>query len=338
MEVRGVNPRDDAVVAAWFGVIDAGQRAGRPDEPGWLLQEQAAILRLGAEPDTDERRVGLVAVQDGQVVAAARLDLPMADNTHLADVLIITHPGHRRRGAGRALVQEVERQARGAGRTTLTAASDELPGEQGRSASRGFGPALGFAAMQEEVRRDIALPLDPAVAAGLAAVAAEHAADYDLRSWHDAVPEDLVEDQAQLFRRMSTDVPLAELDWREELWDAARVRRDEHHVQVMDRTFLGAGAVHRPTGRMVAYTTMGVPRTAPQRAYQWDTLVLTEHRGHRLGTLVKLACLQRLAEQVPEARVISTWNAAENAPMIRVNDALGARVNGQLVNWQKRLV
>jgi RimJ/RimL family protein N-acetyltransferase len=234
-------------------------------------------------------------------------------------------------------VQEAERRVLQAGRSTLTASSDELPGEEGRSASRGFGPALGFTAVQEEVRRDIALPLDPAVVAGLAAVAAEHAADYDLRSWRDAVPDDLVEDQAHLFRRMSTDVPLAELDWREEEWDAARVRRNEQDVQAMGRTWFGAGAVHRPTGRMVAYTTVGVPLAAPERAYQWDTLVLSEHRGHRLGTLVKLACLQRLVQEVPEVRSISTWNAAENAPMIRVNDALGARVNGRLVNWQKRL-
>ncbi len=337
MEVREVDPRDDAAVAAWFGVIDAWQRASRPDEPGWLLQEQAAILRQGAEPDAHDRRVGLVAVEGGTVVAAARLDLPVSDNTHAAEVLLVTRPEHRRRGAGRALALEVERRAREAGRTTLIASSDEVPGEEGRSASRGFGPAMGYVAVQVEVRRDIALPLDPAVVAGLAAVAAEHAADYEVRSWRDAVPDDLLEDQAHLHRRMSTDVPLADLDWREEEWDAARVRRTEQQVQEMGRTFFGAGAVHRPTGRMVAYTTVGVPRAAPQRAYQWDTLVLTEHRGHRLGTLVKLACLQRLSQELPQARSISTWNAAENAPMIRVNDALGARVEGQLVNWQKRL-
>ena len=56
---------------------------------------------------------------------------------------------------------------------------------------------------------------------------------------------------------------------------------------------------------------------------------------------VHLKQRQRVAvfweEEVSEVRFISTWNAAENEPMIRVNDALGARVNGQLVNWQKRL-
>ena len=337
MEVREVDPYDEAQVAAWFAVLDARQRADRPEEPGWLLSEVRAILRHGAKPDADDRCVGLLAVEGDVVVSAGRLDIPMSDNTHMCEALILTHPEQLRRGGGRALAEEVERRTRELGRTTLTASSDELPGEEGRSASRGFGAALGFVAEQVEVRRDIDLPLDPAVVAGLGAVAAQHAADYDLRTWRDVVPDDLVEDQAHLHRRMSTDVPMAGMDWQEEEWDPARVRREEQLVQEMGRSYFAAAAIHRPTGRSVAYTTMGIARDAATRAYQWDTLVLKEHRGHRLGTLVKLACLQRLVEESPETRFISTWNAAENAPMIRVNDALGARVNGQLVNWQKRL-
>ena len=337
VEIREVDPFDEAAVAQWFAVVDAEQKASRPGEPGWHEHEQRALLQHGAAPDADDRVIALVAVADERVLAAGRMDLPLSDNTHLCELLLITHPEHRRRGAGRALWEEAERRTRELGRTTLTAVSEELPGEEGRSASRGFGPVVGAEAMQIEVRRDIDLPLDPAVVSGLAAVAAEHAADYEIRTWRDAVPDDLVEDQAYLSRRMSTDVPMAGMDWQEEEWDVARIRRKEQQVQEMDRTFFGATAVHKPTGRSVAYTTMGVARANLARVYQWDTLVLTEHRGHRLGTLVKLACLQRVCDEVPEARFISTWNAAENAPMIRVNDALGARVNGQLVNWQKRL-
>ena len=60
------------------------------------------------------------------------------------------------------------------------------------------------------------------------------------------------------------------------------------------------------------------------------------HR-HRLGLLVKLAALQELAVRSPRTRFISTWNAQENAPMIAVNDLLGARVHGRLVVLQKVL-
>ena len=337
VEIREVDPFDEAAVAEWFAVVDAEQQASRPGEPGWHEHEQRAVLQQGAAADADDRTVALVAQNGQQVVAAARMDLPMSDNTHLCELLLITHPQHRRRGAGLALWQEAERRVRGLGRTTLTAVSEEVPGEEGRSASRGFGARVGAEAVQVEVRRDIDLPLDPAVVAGLAAVAAEHAADYELRTWRDSVPDDLLDDQAYLHRRMSTDIPKAEMDWQEEEWDASRVRRQESRIREMDRSYFGAAAIHRPTGRSVAFTTMGIALSSPARVYQWDTLVLTEHRGHRLGTLVKLACLERLAGEVPAARLISTWNAAENAPMIRVNDALGARVNGQLVNWQKRL-
>lgn len=204
-----VDPYDEAQVADWFAVVDARQRADRPDEPGWLLTELRAVLRHGAKPDADDRCVGLVAVAGVEVVSAGRLDIPVSDNTHLCEALILTHPERLRRGGGRALAVEVERRTREMGRTTLTATSEELPGEEGRSASRGFGAAMGYVAEQVEVRRDIDLPLDPAVVSGLAAVAAEHADDYDLRTWRDVVPDDLVEDQAYLHRRMSTDVPMA---------------------------------------------------------------------------------------------------------------------------------
>ena len=108
------------------------------------------------------------------------------------------------------------------------------------------------------MRRDIDLPLDPPVASESAAEAADHARDYEVRTWRDAVPDELLEDQANLHRRMSTEIPQAEMDGQEEEWDAARVRREEAHVQAMDRSYVAGGAVHRSTGRLVAYTTTGI--------------------------------------------------------------------------------
>ena len=103
----------------------------------------------------------------------------------------------------------------------------------------------------------------------------------------------------------------------------------------MDRSFVATGAVHVPTGRLVGYTDMGIARAEPRRAYQWETLVVREHRGHRLGMLMKLIGLQELHARSPRTAYISTWNAKENAPMIAVNDALGARVNGGIASLQK---
>ena len=57
--------------------------------------------------------------------------------------------------------------------------------------------------------------------------------------------------------------------------------------------------------------------------FQDDTLVLQGHRGNKLGLLIKLANMERLTEQFPDARVIYTWNAPENRYLLTVNQQLG---------------
>lgn len=333
MQIVEVDPRDDAAFAQWFAVVEAGDRFERPGEPSWLLHEQR-VLSLSDE--TSHKEV-LAAIEGGRVVGAARIDLPMSDNLHLCEHVLVVHPDARRQGVGRALDQEIVARAGAAGRDTVLTMCDEPPGKEGRSPGRLGALALGYELVQQEVRRDIDLPLDADRVRELERTCASHAADYDVRTWWDRCPEDLAEDCARLNQAMSTDVPKDQMDWREEVWDVDRLRRNEQQTAAADRSYVGAGAVHQPTGRMVAFTTMGLPRSARERAYQWETLVTREHRGHRLGMLVKLAALQELAASDPPPRFISTWNAQENAPMIAVNDALGARTNGRIAALQKKL-
>ena len=332
-----LDPRDEPSFAAWFAVLDAAGKHDRPDEPGELLHEQRSLALDGVGPDPDTACVHLVATVGGRAVGAARLELPRRDNLPLSEVTLAVAPAARRRGVGRALAAEVERLARAHDRTTLLGCCDEVPGQEGRSGARQAAQALGYEVVQVEVRRDLDVPLPAERVGALQRRCRPHAGEYTVRTWSDACPDDLVDDLAELHRQMSTDVPKDEMDWREEVWDAARLRRNEQLTLDMDRSWVGAAAVHVPTGRAVAFTCMGWPRSEPSRAYQWETLVSQPHRGHRLGMLVKLAGLQELAARSPRTRFISTWNAQENAPMIAVNDALGARTNGGLVLLQKRV-
>ena len=80
-----------------------------------------------------------------------------------------------------------------------------------------------------------------------------------------------------------------------------------------------------------------MPAHTPNVAYQSDTLVLKEHRGRRLGQLVKVANLRALLEQKPEVTRVATWNAETNAPMLRVNRAMGFRTVGSMTEWQRVL-
>jgi GNAT superfamily N-acetyltransferase/RimJ/RimL family protein N-acetyltransferase len=337
LQVIPVDPSDEQAFGRWFAVVQAAERHDRPGEPGQLLHEQRSMCLDGSRPEADTAHVLLGAHDGDGLVGAARLELPQRDNLHLCELELAVHPAARRQGVARALQAEVERLARRRGRTTLLTFADEPPGQEGRSGNRAGAQALGYAVAQQEVRRDIDVPLAAARVEELERSCRPYAAGYAVRGWQDGCPDDLVDDLAELMRQMSTDVPKDEMDWREEVWDRARVRRNEELARAMDRTWIGVGAVHAPTGRMVAFTTMGVPRSQPERAYQWETLVSADHRGHRLGTLVKLAGLRELADRSPRTRCISTWNAQENVPMIAVNDLLGARVNGRLAVLQKVL-
>jgi hypothetical protein len=56
------------------------------------------------------------------------------------------------------------------------------------------------------------------------------------------------------------------------------------------------------------------------------------------GLALKIANLRALRAELPAVERISTWNAQENGPMLRVNRDLGFEVVGSDTEWQKRLV
>jgi RimJ/RimL family protein N-acetyltransferase len=112
------------------------------------------------------------------------------------------------------------------------------------------------------------------------------------------------------------------------------VREHESAAVARGRTVLSAGAVQN--GRLVAYTDLNVSLARPQRARQAGTLVLREHRGRRLGALVKAAVLRELAQALPQVGRITTYNSEDNAPMVAVNRALGFVPAGQMSMWSSR--
>jgi len=138
-----------------------------------------------------------------------------------------------------------------------------------------------------------------------------------------------------LEQRMTTDAPHGDLPVEEERWDGDRIREYEASHVARGRTVLSAGAVQ--DGRLVAFTDLQVPIAQPERANQAGTLVLREHRGHRLGALMKAAVLRELAATLPQVRRISTYNSDSNLPMVAVNEALGFRPAGHLSSWSRHL-
>ncbi len=288
------------------------------------------------------------------VVGFAAAMLPHGDNAHLVWVEVWVRPTLRRRGLGRTLLGAVEGVAVAAGRTTSLLATAHVqeagvadalvpPTGLGRipchDASTLFAADAGYRLEQGERYSVLDLPVpEPALAARHAEALAVAGAEHELVTWRGAAPQQWLPDLAELLTRAASDAPTAGLDFREDRWTPARIRRYEAQSAEAGRRHLTVGVVHRPTGRMVAMTTVSATDGIPEAVEQGYTIVLAPHRGHRLGMLVKSEMLRHLPDLAPEARRLRTWNAEENSHMLAINVALGFRPRGVHGMWQKTLV
>jgi RimJ/RimL family protein N-acetyltransferase len=340
VQLEIVDPSDDGAFGAWYRTIAASYAHDWPHEPGWQPEE----LRAGALDTAAGDRVVLLAASDeasqrgaGQVMASASVTVHEHDNQHVAELTVDVDPAHRRRGAGSAILRAAEELAASQGRGLAIVEQSEPLRQLDRSPGKSFARRHGFACSQVSLRLDLHLPVDERRLEQLEEACTRYAGGYRIISWRDRCPEELLRDRAVLAERMSADIPLDELDRRPERWDLERVRATEALVAKQNRTSFSAGAVEDRSGRLVAYSDLRLPRGAPEKAYQWDTLVLAEHRGHRLGTLVKIANLRALASASPATHRVTTENAEDNSAMISVNQALGFEVVGRIYAWQKRI-
>ncbi|KRD45623.1 GCN5 family acetyltransferase [Cellulomonas sp. Root930] len=325
--------------------------------------ERTATEILGSMHDQKyDRKPRLVAVADDahdtpdpdRVLGYAMINLPQQDNTHTGHVEVGVRPPHRRQGVGSSLFDASLALVRDAGRTQVTASTDqqveppEGPGTlaattgAGRVAIDADGPRFlrkrGFALEQVERYSVFDLPFDPELMAKQRAEAEAHAGpDYRLVTWQSHVPDEWIDSYALLNTRMSTDAPLGGLDLEEDVWDAERIRTYEKQYDERGLELLVLAAEHVPTHSLAAFTCFMAVPNSDEFVHQDDTLVLREHRGKRLGMLVKTANLQRLAAERPTVRRVGTWNAEENSYMLGINVALGFRPAGGSGEWQLKL-
>ncbi len=297
----------------------------------------------------DEPKRLLLARVDGAIVGRAVLELPPETGSVTAAVEVAVLPDFREAGVGTAMLETVEAWAAEAGRTVLESFVIHGPLGDARPLTppTGFGavpadaPEVRFARGRgyrlEQVARMSRLEMD-VVLPGIRRVfdaAAAHAAGYVVETHAGIPPKEWLDDLALLQRRMSTDAPAAGLTTDEEEWDADRVLRLARDREEGGRTTLTAVARRSGSGDLVAFSELLVPEDASRPVVQDSTLVLSEHRGHRLGMLVKAANLVFLHDVSPEARSVTTFNAEENRPMLDVNEALGFRPVGAEGAWRK---
>jgi GNAT superfamily N-acetyltransferase len=336
MKFARIDANDDAQFEAWFGVLQRSERnrEGAPGQ-GWHPDEWRA--RSIDETAPKVFRLYSYGPSLDHPVAVGALEVTRDDNLAFIEGSLFVDPTERRRGYGSATLAELEACARELRRPTLVVFVIEGSGEIGVGPNRSFAAHHGYRVAEENVRRDLAWPRPKGELDRLWDEWVACASDYEIIWWTNATPEELVDARAHLSAIMPAETPHVDIDVEAEHWNAERVRRHEATTDQMGRDLLVSAARHRASGELVAYSELTVSRDQPQTAYQWDTLVVRQHRGHRLGGLLKIATMRLLeAGQYPTEK-ITTINSTLNTPMIAVNEALGARVAGAMVAWRKDL-
>jgi len=320
-----------------------------------LLEWTAEGLLAQMQNQTYSTARAFLARDGERIVGAASLTFDNS-TSHEAEIVVATDPDYADAAVAGALYDAIEKEAAALGRDRLI---DYV-------ATRGDASTLDEADLLRPVSGIGAVPRDdprarlllgrgyslglverasvfarPDEPSGLQRILDDALAtagdDYAPVWWSGRTPKEHAEAYAYAVSRMSTDVPTGDVEVEEQTWDADRIRaRDDRHERA-GHLFCVAAVAHRPTGRIVAFNELIVGSDRAKPTENGGTLVLAEHRGHRLGTIVKVLGLLRWREVAPESPSVFTFNAEENRPMLDVNEAVGFVPAFWEGTWSKQL-
>lgn len=342
----------DAPDATEFrAMVDLGNRAAELDAGIDDLDDTAEEVLPSWLDQTDRLRRGFIARRAGEIVGAAAITTATEQGTTSAELEFMILPPHWAVGVGSALLARLESEASALDRRALQTWTlhPAAGGERMLTPATGWGEiattplsdlleAHGY--VLEQVERNSVLPLDGALADAerrLADAVAFAGSDYRIVSWTLPTPPELRAGYGSMIARMATDVPNGDLEVSEETWDDDKVVRRDAQFAAGGQTMSVAAVIHVPSGDMVAFNELNIGADLAGVTHQWGTLVVKEHRGRRLGTIVKCANILRWGAVAPDSPKISTFNAEENRPMLDINESIGFVPASYAGAWQKRL-
>jgi GNAT superfamily N-acetyltransferase len=326
MEIIPFGPDDADRLRQYVDVVNAARAVDSPWAPPATLHREDGRFRYGWDGEVETPYVGLV---DGEPVVVGRLATSELDNLHLSWVGVQVRPDSRRHGHGSEMLDALVEETRARGRTSMG-----IDGWEGESTT-GFAARHGFEQKSSAIqRRQQLAEVDWAEVERLHKEASVAATDYEIVRREGRTPDEELAELAVMASAIN-DAPTDDLDIEDEVFDADRMRGYETaqlaRGQRMFRTF----ARHRGSGELAGHSVVLVDGERPQYADQHDTSVVAAHRGHKLGLLLKTDMNLWLRDVQPQITEINTWNAESNDFMIAVNEAIGYRIMGRELEFQK---
>ena len=274
-----------------------------------------------------------LAVAEEQVLGFARCVMNHPDNPDGVDAYVWVSPEHRRQGIGRCLAAALLAEIDDTSHVTARLFTKEVgtaglagpgggfvdAGHPGVRLALGIGMELGVVYLLGRYDlRDPGVPLEAVLSR-----AREHLRpEWVTHSFEGPPPEKFQQAIAVAKNQTLVDAPQGNIAYTGDGWDAERVATHYGRLAAGDRVFFTL--VLDADGGVVALTELSSPRQRPAAmAQQFFTVVMPEHRGHRLGLWTKATNLVSLVRAVPECPGVVAMNAAANRHMLAVNRELG---------------
>jgi GNAT superfamily N-acetyltransferase len=293
-----------------------------PGDPPLSAQAYVDDDSFTHPPEVVERR--LARDERGRVIGHGRV-FWRGSEPGTSYLFLFVDPSHRREGVGRAVGAELVAAARAAGRSGVTI---EAP-EGGIAGKICEAAGMRRDMIVEQNRADVAEASDELLEGWVAA--GEAAEGYSLVTYDAPCPDDLAAAFIDV-RHVMNDAPRweGEAEWS---FTIEEMRAAEAAAARCHLDWWNVGVRHDATGELVGLSDVYLPRERPWLVIQGDTGVVEAHRGHRLGAWMKAVNHLRLRRERPEARLVQTWNASANEPMLRINRALGFRPVQRYQGW-----
>ena len=325
MDIRPIDPRrpEETGFPGAYAVFRAAVLADRPWATAPSAEEVLAHLQ---KKDSTEKAQWFVAFDGGRVVGMSHALFPLQDNVEKALLGVCVAPTERRRGIGTAIARHLLSYA-DEHRRTLPLAQIALLCDAGDDHPyRAFSRSLGFELVLTEVVRHLRLPVADDLLTSLLDDAKPHYQDgYTIETHINGVPDDLLPSYCAAHNKLSTDAPSGSIEFEEMSLTPELYRSNQEVNRRLGSVQITALALTADR-EVAAYTVLHLAASSPDRAFQGGTLVTAAHRGHRLGTAVKVANLQELQRSRPERRLVVTDNADTNRYMVSINEALGFEI------------